>query len=504
MIVLLASVLALASADTATVGASATALRHDLHIDNADIGLLVAVNSVVGAVASVPFGMLADRVRRTWTLAVAVGLWGVAMLLSATAGSFGGLLLWRLSLGVVTAAAGPAVASLVGDYFGGAERGRIYSSILTGELLGAGVGFAVTGDVAALSWRAAFVILGLVALPLAWALFRLPEPARGGPGVLVPPTPTDRGRSSPEGRASPLDPPLDEVVVAGVAQEEPRSGATDAQGLARARGIAPDLALARRVAGRRLGLVSAVRYVLAVRTNVLLIISSACGYYFLAGVETFGVEFVRGHYHVNAALANLLMLAIGAGAVLGVVSAGPLGDAWLRRGRLQARVLVAALAASATVVLFVPALLTASMLTALPYVILAAAMLSAQNPPIDAARLDIMPAMLWGRAEGIRTFLRTMAQALAPLLFGALSDLAGLQTTFLVMLAPLAASAYFLFRAVTTYPVDVATAAAASDHADDRAPVAPDSSRGAAPAASPGTMPASQDPAGPPAHPTAG
>ena len=61
-----------------------------------------------------------------------------------------------------------------------------------------------------------------------------------------------------------------------------------------------------------------------------------------------------------------------------------------------------------------------------------------------------------------------MAQALAPLLFGAVSDYvfgggrSGLQWTFVVMLVPLAGSAYFLFRALRTYPRDVATAAAAT------------------------------------------
>jgi len=444
VIVVLACVLALASADAATVGASATALRQGLHIDNTDIGLLVAVNSIVGAVASVPFGMLADRVRRTHTLAAAVVLWGVAMLLSATATTFGGLLFWRLWLGVVTAAAGPAVASLVGDYFPGAERGKIYSYILTGELLGAGVGFAVTGDISALSWRAAFVILALAAFPLAVVLFRLPEPVRGGAGALV------------SDRADPGAAPAPEAVP------EVHPQATDAQRLAAARGITPDPALVRRVRQRRLGIVSATKYVLAVRTNVALIVSSACGYYFLAGVQTFGVEFVRSHYHLNAALANLLMIAIGAGAAVGVMAAGPLSDALLHRGHIRARILVAAIGASATVLLFIPALITTSMLTALPYVIVAALALSAQNPPIDAARLDIMPAVLWGRAEGIRTFLRTMAQALAPLLFGLFSDYIGLRTTFFVMLLPLAASAWFLFRAMRTYPKDVATAAAAS------------------------------------------
>ena len=38
----------------------------------------------------------------------------------------------------------------------------------------------------------------------------------------------------------------------------------------------------------------------------------------------------------------------------------------------------------------------------------------------------------------------------------------GLQWTFAVMLLPLAASAYFLYRALATYPRDVATAAASA------------------------------------------
>src|SRR6266480_2938111 len=117
VILLLASVLALASADTATVGASAIQLRHDLGINNTDIGLLVTVTSLVAAAASLPFGVLADRVRRTWTLAVAIVLWGGAMIWSATVSSFGELLLARLALGGVTAIAGPFIASLVGDYF---------------------------------------------------------------------------------------------------------------------------------------------------------------------------------------------------------------------------------------------------------------------------------------------------------------------------------------------------------------------------------------------------
>lgn len=215
-----------------------------------------------------------------------------------------------------------------------------------------------------------------------------------------------------------------------------------------------------------MGLGEAIRYVLRVRTNVALIVSGALGYYFLAGVQTFGVEFVRGQYGVNQVLANFLLLVVGAGAVIGVLAGGPLGDTLLRRGRLNGRVMVAAVAATITVLLFIPALLTRSSLTALPYIVLAAACLSAQNPPIDAARLDIMPAFLWGRAEGIRNLVRTGAQALAPVLFGAVSQYvfgggnSGLRWTFLVMMVPLSLSAVFLFGASRRYPIDVATAAA--------------------------------------------
>jgi predicted MFS family arabinose efflux permease len=444
VIVVLACVLGLGGADVATVGASATELRQGLHISNTDIGLLVAVTSLVGAVACLPFGVLADRVRRTWTLGGAIVFWGVAMLWSAAAGSFHELLLARLFLGAVTAATGPLVASLVGDYFGGSERGRIYGFILTGELLGAGFGFAVTGDIAVLSWRAAFVILALPAFALAWLVTRLPEPERGGKGTLAhasgsPPTPA-RADSRHE---------------------------TDAQRLARERGLEPDRLLVLTVDPRRLRLLPAIRYVLRIRTNIVLIAASACGYYFLAGVQTFGSEFAKQQYGINQALANLLLLVVGVGAVGGVLAGGATGDALLRRGRLNGRILVAAAAATLTTILFLPALLTRSIAAALPYLTVGAFVLSAQNPPLDAARLDIMPPLLWGRAEAVRTLLRLLAQALAPLLFGAVSDhvfgggRSGLQWTFVVMLAPLAASAALLFQALRTYPADVATAAAA-------------------------------------------
>ena len=50
----------------------------------------------------------------------------------------------------------------------------------------------------------------------------------------------------------------------------------------------------------------------------------------------------------------------GAGAVIGIMTAGPIADALLHRAGLDARALIATAAAAGTVVLFLPALLTRS------------------------------------------------------------------------------------------------------------------------------------------------
>jgi MFS family permease len=595
VVVVLAAVLAMSSADAATVGAAATQLRRSLHIDLTDIGLLVTVSSLVGAAASLPFGVLADRVKRTRTLGITVVMWGIAMLASAFSMSFSQLLLARTVLGMVTASAGPVVASLIGDYFPSGERGRVYSYILTGELLGAGIGFAVTGDVAALSWRAAFVLLALPTFFLARFIFRLPEPMRGGlrplardetldhrygpaapaapranppgptaypaqttgypaptettrypappgtggypaaPGTTPPPPdaytaypypyppapttgswdtaplPTDSrpgvhadeprrpwtpdetaafgptpGAPRPSADRGPYDgtgvydgtgayegaPPYDGAGdgtgTNGVSGDHSADGLneTEAQRVARERGVLPDPARVLHEDPRAMTLVRATRYVLSIPTNVILIIASACGYFYLAGIETFGSEFTSEQYGVPQELANVLILVIGIGAIVGVLVGGGLSDYLLRRRYLNSRILVAGVSALLTAMLFVPAITTRSTITALPYLTLAGFALMAQNPAIDAARLDIVPPLLWGRAEGVRTLLRTTAQSLAPVAFGALADLlggkrAGLQLTFLVMLLPLLANGIILLFALRTYPTDVATAAAA-------------------------------------------
>jgi hypothetical protein len=63
---------------------------------------------------------------------------------------------------------------------------------------------------------------------------------------------------------------------------------------------------------------------------------------------------------------------------------------------------VPAVAFVAAAVAFVPAVITTALAVAFPLLMLAGFFLAVANPPLDAARLDVMPARLWDarRARG--------------------------------------------------------------------------------------------------------
>ena len=394
VVVLLACVLALDSADLATVGSVAGELERGLHISNVQLGLLVSLPSLVGALATIPVGILTDRVTRVPMLAGSVLAWSVAMALSGLASSFAMLLVTRVALGAVTATAGPTVSSLIGDFIPARERARIYGFILSGELLGAGFGFLVSGEAAAaLSWRAAFLILAIPSLALAIAIPRLlPEPARGGESRLEPGASRFAARRRRPERTAPVsDGPREDSLARSKVRE---------LGV-RAR---EELVLTEDPAG--MSLWEAFRYTLRIPTNVILIIASALGYFYFAGIQTFGIVYFRGWYGVSHAAATLLITVLAAGAILGVLSGGRLADRMLRAGRLDGRIIVGGWSYILATVCFVPALVTHSLVLSLPLFLVAAAALAARNPPLDAARLDVMHSRLWGRAEAVRTVLR--------------------------------------------------------------------------------------------------
>jgi predicted MFS family arabinose efflux permease len=484
----LAAVLAVSGADTGTISSVADNLERSFGVGNTQIGLLLTVVSLTGAVCTVPAGILTDRVRRTRLLGGSIVIWAVATVASGAATSYLWLLLARVALGVVTATAGPAIASLTGDFFPAADRARMYGLILGGELAGSGVGFLVSGDLSSVTtWRAAFWWLAVPSLALAWVVWRLPEPARDGASRI------------PAGATEITD--EQDVAAARPAsrlhawRRGRRAGREEPAPVERAladSGIKPreDLVL-HEDPGRR-SLWWAVRYVLQVRTNVVIIVASALGYFYFAGLRSFAVIFSTGHYGISKPTASLLILVIGFGTLAGVYAGGRATDRLLRRGHLRVRVFLPAACLLAVTPVFAAGIAVRAIPIALPLLIAGGFLLGAPNPGMDAARLDIMPGRLWGRAEAVRTALRSAGEATAPLLFGFVSQYvfggpgaanpgsasqgagspaaasggttaaqsAGLEYTFLLFLGALLIAGLFALAALRTYPRDVATAVA--------------------------------------------
>jgi predicted MFS family arabinose efflux permease len=451
VVVLLASALALAAGTQTIVGAVAPDLKVALGIDNTAVGLLITAASLVGAVTTLPFGILADRTHRVRLLAWCVLSWSVAVTVAGFSDSYQTILAAQIALGAGIGAATPIVASLTGDLFPSSDRGRVYALILAGEFTGAAAALLLAGEMAAWwSWRGSFWVLALPGPILAFTLLRtLPEPIRGGQQELATDDPTEERSSS-------------------------------LTSLVRSRGIEPDRRTVLTADPTNRSMWWAVKYVLTIRSNVYIILASALVYFYVAGLQAFIVIFLRGRYDFDQNTATLLLLTVGIATVTGTLLAGPLSDRWIGRGRISARPMLAGIACLAAFALAVPGVVIPTFLIGWPLLLVASALIGAANPPLDAARLDVVHSRLWGRAESVRNFVQTLLKSSAPLLFGWLSTVftpagmgvdevqgdgaVGLTRAFLVLLVVLVvAGALLLVAARRSYPRDVATAIASED-----------------------------------------
>ncbi len=326
-----------------------------------------------------------------------------------------------------------------------------------------------------------FFVLAVPSVVLAVLLWRLlPEPARGGQSWLYPGA--EEIKSAEEANAQEPPPTGGTAESLGMDGPSPADG-SDVRTRARARrDVHANSKLVLRQDPSRLSPRAAVAYILRIRSNLVLIAASVLGYFFLAGLQAFAVLFAEDHFGISQALVSLLLVVVGAGGLVGTLYGGRLADTLVRNGVADARVLVAGVAFIAAAVTFVPGLLSPNLLIAIPLLAVAAGFVAAPQPPLDAARLDVVPSRLWGRAEAVRSLARNLLQSFAPLLFGYVSVSfggprssptgatghashqaqaaagRGLEYTFIIMLAPMLVGGVLLLLTRHTYLVDVATA----------------------------------------------
>src|SRR2546422_8522732 len=142
--------------------AVATKIQGEFHLTDSEVGLLGSAFLLVYAVATIPFGIWADRGVRKTVVGVGVTIWSLATLFTGLARNYLQLFVARAVLGVGEASYYPAGTSLLGDHFRKEGRARAMSIWAAGTAVGIAVGFAGGGILGSRpGWRAAVYITRL-------------------------------------------------------------------------------------------------------------------------------------------------------------------------------------------------------------------------------------------------------------------------------------------------------------------------------------------------------
>ena len=195
-LVLMSSAQMMSMLDRQILSILANDIRTDLQIGDAEMGLLYGtVFALFYALFSLPLGRLVDGWVRTKLLAICLAGWSVFAGLSAFAQGFALLAVSRLGVGIGEGATQPAANSILFDSLPKGRRGVAMAGLGVGLALGLGLSMALGGIVAQWwnaridaggasfgfsGWQFAFLVASLPGLPLAYLIWRLREPVRGG------------------------------------------------------------------------------------------------------------------------------------------------------------------------------------------------------------------------------------------------------------------------------------------------------------------------------------
>jgi MFS family permease len=154
------------------------ALRARFDIDDAQIGLLQTVFMLPHAAATLPFGWAGDRYDRRRVIIAGVVLASLAGAAGAFGHSYGGLAVSRALVGLGTAAVVPVANSILAQIFEGPHKASRLSIFNLGLFLGGVAGFAAG---IACGFPLVVIVLAAAGLALAGLIGGLPVPGHAEP-----------------------------------------------------------------------------------------------------------------------------------------------------------------------------------------------------------------------------------------------------------------------------------------------------------------------------------
>jgi predicted MFS family arabinose efflux permease len=145
-------------------------IKEDLKISDTKLGCLTGIAfGLFYATLGLPIARLADKRNRVTLTSVAIGLWGVTVMLCVFVTSFAQLVAARIAAGVGEAGCAPPTYSLVGEFFvTPGERARAMSFYSLSGPIAAIISFVVGGRLNDIyGWRMTFFAMGVPALMVA-------------------------------------------------------------------------------------------------------------------------------------------------------------------------------------------------------------------------------------------------------------------------------------------------------------------------------------------------
>jgi MFS family permease len=125
------------------------------------------------AIAAPFVGRLADVVGRKAVIVGSAGLLALVTALAATAATLGQLIFWRFLQGVVTPGVSAITIAYIHERWPASHSGRATAAYVSGTVVGGFSGRATAGVMAArVNWQTAFVVLALMNLATATALWK--------------------------------------------------------------------------------------------------------------------------------------------------------------------------------------------------------------------------------------------------------------------------------------------------------------------------------------------
>lgn len=354
-------------------------IKAELHVSDADMGLLGGLTFAVLYVAlSIPIARLAERKNRIVIITVGTALWSIATAASGLAASFAQLLLARIGVGIGEAAGTPATYSIISDYFSPQRRASAQSVVGLAVPLGAFLGGSAGGFIALhWGWRSAFLCAGLPGLALALLQgLTVREPLRGyHDPVLV------AGERLPECH----DPSLTEPSTPSF------------------------VAVLRRFWERR----SLIQFLVGAT------LSTIAGY----GVNYFLAAYFFRRFGLNYAQAGLVVgIVSSVPAALSIIAGGFVAD-WAGRRSARWYALIPALGAALTAPLYIASFEAGTWLVAAVLLGLTAVCQYAYIPAAAAVTQNMMEPRMRASAAAVTGLVYTLlGQGLGPLFVGMLSD----------------------------------------------------------------------------------